>query len=194
MHKSSQRSLRYRVPCSPVDSPLAKQVRAQTETVLYTFTGSGDGGVPYAGLISDKDGNLYGTTTQYGNGPCTFPFTGCGTIFELMPVNDSGNVQWTFKLLYTFQGGSDGADPSSDLVFDSSGNLYGTTAWGGTGCEGTGCGTVFELERSGNEWVKDIVSLHWGVRRRGSCGLRDPRFAGRHIRNDRVWWRQHLLL
>ena len=113
--------------------------------MLYTFAGLGDGGVPYAGLISDRDGNLYGTATQYGDGPCTFPFAGCGTVFELMHVNDHGNLQWTFKVLYTFLGGSDGADPFSDLVFDPSGNLYGTTAWGGTGCEGTGCGTVFEV-------------------------------------------------
>ncbi len=105
---------------------LTKQARAQTETVLYTFAGLNDGGVPYAGLISDKHGNLYGTASQYGDGPCTFPFGGCGTVFELMPVDDGGIVQWTFKLLYTFQGGSDGAHPASDLVFDSSGNLYGT--------------------------------------------------------------------
>ena len=136
--------------------------RAQTETVLYTFAGLGDGGVPYAGLISDRDGNLYGTATQYGDGPCTFPFAGCGTVFELMHVNDHGNLQWTFKVLYTFLGGSDGADPSSDLVFDPSGNLYGTTAWGGTGCEGTGCGTVFELERSGDEWVEKILHRFTG--------------------------------
>jgi len=136
---------------------VAKQAQAQTETVLYSFTGSSDGGVPVAGLISDKDGNLYGTTSQYGDGPCVFPDAGCGTVFELMPTQEGGVVQWTFKLLYTFQGGSDGDNPKSDLAFDSLGNLYGTTAWGGTGCAGSGCGTVFELERSGDAWTENIL-------------------------------------
>jgi uncharacterized repeat protein (TIGR03803 family) len=133
------------------------QVRAQTETVLYTFTGSSDGGVPYAGLISDKDGNLYGTASEYGDGLCNFPFIGCGAVFELARGDDQGTIQWTFKLLYTFQGGSDGANPNGDLAFDSLGNLYGTTAWGGTGCAGSGCGTVFELERSGDQWVEKVL-------------------------------------
>lgn len=112
---------------------LAMQVRAQTETVLYTFTGSSDGGVPYAALISDNEGNFYGTTMQYGSGPCTYPFAGCGTVFELSPVNDGRAVQWRFKVLYTFQGGSDGANPVSELIFDPAGNLYGTTGAGGFG-------------------------------------------------------------
>lgn len=130
---------------------------AQTETVLYTFTGLSDGGIPYAGTISDKLGNLYGTTSQYGDGPCTFPYSGCGTVFELMPVNNAGKVQWTFSLLYTFRGGSDGAAPSSDLLLDSSGNLYGTTTNGGTGCAVFGCGTVFELERSDDGWKERVL-------------------------------------
>ena len=130
---------------------------AQTGTTLYTFTGLSDGGVPDAGLISDKQGNLYGTTLQYGNGSCTFPFTGCGTVFELSPVKDGGKLEWTFKLLYTFQGGSDGANPASDLVFDPAGNLYGTTSGGGTGCNGTGCGTVFELEKSESGWTEKVL-------------------------------------
>jgi uncharacterized repeat protein (TIGR03803 family) len=88
---------------------------------------------------------------------CNFPFVGCGTVFELTPTQEGGNVQWTFKLLYTFQGGSDGDNPHGDLAFDSLGNLYGTTAWGGTGCAGSGCGTVFELERSGDQWIEKIL-------------------------------------
>ena len=134
-----------------------KRAGAQTETVLYTFTGLGDGGVPDAGLISDKQGNLYGTTLQYGDGSCTFPFSGCGTVFELSPVKDGGKLEWTFKLLYTFEGGSDGANPASDLVFDPAGNLYGTTSGGGTGCNGTGCGTVFELEKSESDWTEKVL-------------------------------------
>ncbi len=148
---------------------LTKQARSQTETVLYTFTGLNDGGVPYAGLVSDKQGNLYGTALQYGDGPCSYPFGGCGTVFELTPVDDGGIVQWAFKLLYTFHGGSDGAQPASDLVFDSSGNLYGTATAGGNGREGLGCGTVFELERSGGEWVERTLYRFTG----GSDGC-DP--------------------
>lgn len=136
---------------------LAMQVRAQTETVLYTFTGSSDGGVPYAALISDNEGNFYGTTMQYGSGPCTYPFAGCGTVFELSPVNDGRAVQWRFKVLYTFQGGSDGANPVSELIFDPAGNLYGTTGAGGFGCGGTGCGTVFELKKSESGWTEKVL-------------------------------------
>jgi uncharacterized repeat protein (TIGR03803 family) len=151
------RSLRILFAAVLTFPALARQAEAQTETVLYTFTGLSDGGVPVAGLISDKDGNLYGTTSQYGGGLCVFPDVGCGTVFELMPTQEGGVVQWTFKLLYTFQGGSDGDNPKGDLAFDSLGNLYGTTAWGGTGCAGSGCGTVFELERSGGAWTENIL-------------------------------------
>jgi hypothetical protein len=126
--------------------------RAQTGTVLYTFTGTDDGGVPYAGLVMDKAGNLYGTASQYGDGPCTFPVSGCGMVFELTPTK----AGWNLKILYTFQGGEDGANPYSSLVFDSSGNLYGTTAWGGIGCGGYGCGTVFELTRS-EGWHETVL-------------------------------------
>ena len=148
---------------------LTKHAGAQTETVLYTFTGSSDGGVPYAGLVSDKDGNFYGTTMQYGDGPCSYPFGGCGTVFELMKDRQDGITQLTFKLLYTFHGGSDGADPASTLIFDSSGHLYGTTTVGGTGCGGLGCGTVFELEWSGSEWNENVL-----YRFTGGFDGRDP--------------------
>ena len=136
---------------------LAMQVRAQTETVLYTFTGSSDGGVPYAGLISDNEGNFYGTTMQYGSGPCTYPFAGCGTVFELSPVKHGRAAQWTFKVPHAFQGGSDGANPVSELISDSAGNLYGTTGAGGFGCGGTGCGTVFELKKSESGWTEKVL-------------------------------------
>jgi hypothetical protein len=61
------------------------------------------------------------------------------------------------KVIYSFAGGSDGAYPQSDLILDSAGNLYGTTSQGGVGCNGQGCGTVFELKRSQNGWTKDIL-------------------------------------
>jgi uncharacterized repeat protein (TIGR03803 family) len=130
---------------------------AQKETVLYSFTGGSDGGIPYANLVADTKGNLYGTTQQYGDGPCNFPSVGCGTVFELMPGQGG---QWTFRLLYSFQGGDDGANPSAGLAFDDDGNLYGTTFWGGStkseDCGGSGCGTVFELQRS-RGWKETIL-------------------------------------
>ena len=117
-----------------------------TSSVLYTFAGGEDGGTPQAGLVLDAAGNLYGTTAcggdLRGNSPaCT---RGSGTVFELAP---SGGV-WTESVLYRFTGGSDGAYPVARLVFDSLGNLYGTTENGGNvggSCYTAGCGVVFEL-------------------------------------------------
>ena len=126
-------------------------VIAQTENVVYRFTGGDDGGVPYSTLIMDSRGDLYGTTQQYGGGPCTFPFTGCGTVFELEPSPEG----WTYHVLYAFQGGEDGQAPSSVLTFDPKGNLYGTTLYGGIPQRG-GYGTVFELEHTSSGW-KEVV-------------------------------------
>ena len=108
-----------------------------TETVLYSFTGSDDGVAPVAGLIMDASGNLYGTTSEGGVSPNHY-----GTVFEL--VNSSGS--YTEKVLYSFTGGNDGVAPNAGLIMDASGNLYGTTSYGGgsTACA-VGCGTVFEL-------------------------------------------------
>lgn len=87
-------------------------------------------------LVFDTIGNLYGTTPQGGEG--------YGTAFEL---KHSKNGKWTQKTLHTFNNnGLDGITPADGLVFDSAGNLYGTTVGGGgSGCGGSGCGTVFEI-------------------------------------------------
>jgi hypothetical protein len=83
------------------------------EAVLYNFMDSPDGAYPTAGLISDAQGALYGTTSEGGIPNCG-PFapeqTGCGTVFKLTPPA-SGQTQWTETVLYTFQGGSDGWQP-----------------------------------------------------------------------------------
>ena len=112
------------------------------ETVLYNFSGGTDGCQPDAGVILDSTGNLYGTAYAGGDGSCN---TGHGVIFK---VDTSGNE----TVLYSFSG-LDGANPSSVLLFDSQGNLYGTTVNGGTGCHNGICGTVFELNPSGEETV-----------------------------------------
>jgi uncharacterized repeat protein (TIGR03803 family) len=122
-----------------------------TESVLYTFTGGGDGSTPYAGLVRDANGNLYGTTA-YGGGNC-----GCGTVFELSPPSQSGG-SWTETTLYQFQGGNDGAHSLSTLILDASGNLYGTTVDGGS--VGVCCGTVFELSpptSAGGTWTETVL-------------------------------------
>lgn len=92
------------------------------ETVLYRFTGRKDGGSPWAGLVFDSLGNLYGTTYAGGYSNQTTCIVGCGVVFKLTPA---GNGQWKESVLYTFKGLKDGANPVGSLAFDSSGNLYG---------------------------------------------------------------------
>jgi uncharacterized repeat protein (TIGR03803 family) len=113
------------------------------ESVLYSFSGGSDGSTPVARPIFDAAGNLYGIAENGGiNGPtCS---GGCGVVYKLAP--SSGG--WTKSTLYSFTGANDGGDPSfSGVTLDSSGNLFGTTFYGGkveTGCP-NGCGVVFEI-------------------------------------------------
>jgi uncharacterized repeat protein (TIGR03803 family) len=100
-----------------------------TETVLYSFTGGADGGLPQAGLIMDKKGSLYGTTEGGGN-----PAYNGGTVFELAPDG-------TETVLYSFTVGADGGLPTAGLI-EKAGNLYGTTQAGGAGG-----GTVFKVTK-----------------------------------------------
>jgi uncharacterized repeat protein (TIGR03803 family) len=123
-----------------------------TESVLYSFSGGTDGIWPYASLTFDVHGNLYGTTTGGGSGRCG---GGCGTVFKLKPNSDGS---WTEKVLYSFHRGADGAGPGASLIFDAAGNLYGTTAGGGSRkCYG-GCGTVFRLKpNSDGSWTEKVL-------------------------------------
>ena len=106
------------------------------ETVLHSFTGAPDGANPYAGLVMDKTGNLYGTTEKGGA-------FGSGTVFEI----DTGDVE---TVLHSFAGGpADGADPKARLILDGGGNLYGTTFAGGS----WGYGTVFQVDATNTETV-----------------------------------------
>jgi uncharacterized repeat protein (TIGR03803 family) len=116
-------------------APPAAGQTAWTETVLYAFTGGADGGNPWAGLLRDKNGVLYGTTVAGGDS------NGDGTVFELSPPV-AGQSAWTESVLHTFQGHEgDGAYPYGGLIFDARGAVYGTAEAGGTGC----CGEVFKL-------------------------------------------------
>jgi uncharacterized repeat protein (TIGR02543 family) len=123
-----------------------------TESVLYNFgNGSADGMNPYAALVFDNSGNLYGTTVGGGT-------NGGGTVFELSP-NPSGG--WTESVLYNFGSGTDGKNPLAELVFDNSGNLYGTTSKGGANNNG---GTAFELSPNGGGiWTETFYSFGSGT-------------------------------
>jgi hypothetical protein len=121
--------------------------------VLHRFNGK-DGFNSAAGLIFDAAGNLYGSTQSGGN-PVNCDGYGCGVVFELVP--QSGG-KWTEKVLHNFDF-SDGSDPNASLIFDSAGNLYGTTSFGGGPCfDSRGCGTAFELTPTKNGgWMEKVL-------------------------------------
>jgi uncharacterized repeat protein (TIGR03803 family) len=114
-------------------------------SVLHTFTGTPDGAQPFAGLTFDQKGNLYGTTNFDGA-------NGYGAVYRVSPPKKKGQP-WTEAVLYSFEQGVNGDGPESPLIFDSSGKLYGTTAYGGDlNCQGGfGCGVVFELSPPTNK-------------------------------------------
>jgi uncharacterized repeat protein (TIGR03803 family) len=114
-----------------------------TESIPYEFQNGNDGSLPYAGLIFDSSGNLYGATENGGSG-------GGGTVFELTFSGGS----WTLQTLYSFAGGAN-CGPWPSLTMDGSGNLYGTTY-----CDGAyGYGNVFELTPTSQPpWT--YTSLH----------------------------------
>lgn len=121
--------------------------QAQTESVLYNFTGTPDGANPYSTLTM-YNGNLFGTTYDGG-------LYGYGSVFELTP-NGSGG--WNESVLYNFcpvaPSCTDGQNPTfTKVIFDSKGNLYGTAFLGGA----LGNGVVFELSPSGDTWNYDAI-------------------------------------
>jgi uncharacterized repeat protein (TIGR03803 family) len=110
------------------------------ETVLHSFGGVPDGSNPTARVILDVSGNLYGTTA-FGGG------YGHGTVFKVNAITGAETI------LHSFRGGADGANPNAEMVQDAAGNFYGTTQYGGQGCYGRGCGTVFEVSSTGQETI-----------------------------------------
>lgn len=115
---------------------------------LYSFTGGTDGFGPGSSLIQAADGNFYGTTEAGGNLSCEiWPIAGCGTIFK---VDATGHL----STLYSFTGGTDGANPSEALMQAADGEFYGTTLFGGDpSCSVsgyTGCGTIFKITSAGS--------------------------------------------
>jgi uncharacterized repeat protein (TIGR03803 family) len=130
-----------------------------TERVAHSFVGT-DGAWPRGTMVFDAAGNLYGITT-YGGNLSYCSGGGCGTVFELAPTGTG----WVYDVLYSFTGKSDGSYPwYAGVIFDSAGNLYGTTAGGGrdSQCSG-GCGVVYELSPNGSGgWTETSIHAFTG--------------------------------
>jgi uncharacterized repeat protein (TIGR03803 family) len=123
------------------------------ESVLYSFLGEPDGFAPGGDIVVDRNGTLFGTTLAGGMGTC---FLGCGTVFRLSP----GPVGYSESVLHAFASGvADGATPTSGLVADASGALFGTTEQGGS----NGVGTVFKLTPHSGVYAESVIhSFHRG--------------------------------
>ena len=133
--------------CGTVFKLTANLDGTYSERVVYSFTGGRDGAAPAAGLLADAGGNIYGTTREGGDDHTCL--TGCGTVFKLT-ANLDGSYSET--VMYRFTGGSDGETPSSGLIADAVGNLYGTAYSGGVFVPGCfrWCGTLFTLSPTGS--------------------------------------------
>jgi hypothetical protein len=154
--------------------PPVKKGDPWTESVIFEFQGklSNDGQTPTGGLIIDADGNLYGVTGYGGTGNCVLLgiTVGCGTAYELSPPKQKGG-KWTETILHSFQSGKDGYYPWGTLTFDSVGNLYGSTYYGGGygSCNSPYyqyCGTVFKLsppKTKGGKWKEEVLYSFKGV-------------------------------
>jgi uncharacterized repeat protein (TIGR03803 family) len=136
--------------------------------VIHFFDGK-DGANPAGGLTFDTTGNLYGTTTAGGAYSNCFNGDTCGTVFELLPRNDG---RWVGKVLHSFNG-TNGSFPTGGVVSDKTGNLYGTTQYGGNlGCTPIGCGTVFKLSPNANgKWVETVLRAFFVSQKNPSSGL-----------------------
>jgi uncharacterized repeat protein (TIGR03803 family) len=131
--------------------------QAQTYKILHSFAGApGDGSTPYADLQLDSAGNLYGTA---GGGGAH----NAGVIFKLAPDG-------TETVLYSFTGGADGSNPNTGVTLDeATGDLYGTTTYGGSsGCGGSGCGVIWKLAAKGTYTV--LHALDGGADGAGPAG------------------------
>ncbi|MGD0360641.1 MAG: choice-of-anchor tandem repeat GloVer-containing protein [Bryobacteraceae bacterium] len=122
-----------------------------TENVLYAFTGAADGGGAYGALAIDKNGALYGAAPG-GGAPCSGQ--GCGVVFRLTPPGAGG--AWSYRVLYSFQGGTDATNPMNGVILGKDGALYGATERGGP----AGDGAVFQLKppkSAGGAWSEELL-------------------------------------
>jgi uncharacterized repeat protein (TIGR03803 family) len=123
-----------------------------THSVLYSFVAGNDGQWPSGPLVFDKLGKLYGMTDAGGGshgGRTVICNLGCGTVFELSPA---GGGTWTESVIHSFSG-DEGATCQGGVIFDNTGNLYGTAQLGGA----YGDGTVFKLRYSGTTWLVTVL-------------------------------------
>jgi uncharacterized repeat protein (TIGR03803 family) len=121
---------------------LSPSLSGWTQQTLYSFPFGQNGGFgPAASLVMDAAGNLYGTTISDPGDGCSGGY-GCGTVFQLSPNPDG---TWSNTFLHEFTGGSDGANPYSNVVIDANGNMYGTASAGGGAGHGGGYGVVWEI-------------------------------------------------
>ena len=130
-----------------------------SEIVLHNFGKDKDGYSPFAGLVFDTSGSLYGATAGGGAfGVSCGPGAGCGTVFKLTRCR---NGRWSERVLHSFGSGKDGYNPVGDLVLDTSGNLYGTTSDGGafgSQCGYAGCGTAFKVTHcKRGQWSERVL-------------------------------------
>jgi len=122
-------------------------------TPLYGFAGGHSGANPWGEVAIARDGTVYGSTYQGGEGNC-YGF-GCGVVFHLTPsatVPTTALSPWNETVLYRFTGGSDGGNPQGNVTFDEVGNIYGTASQGGSGD-----GVVYSLTPSGGGWIESVL-------------------------------------
>jgi uncharacterized repeat protein (TIGR03803 family) len=117
-------------------------------TTLYAFQGQPDAGFPYGSLALDSLGRLTGTTYYDGA-------NNLGSVYQLAHQPDG---TWTEKVLYSFKGGTDGSSSISNVVFDKTGAMYGTTSEGGASCD---CGVIFKLTPANNGTWKETVTYRF---------------------------------
>jgi hypothetical protein len=125
----------------------AAPVQQWQESVIYDYMRP-TGSQPYAGVILDSSGNIFGATTGGGT-------SDQGALYELTQSGGS----WIENVLYNFTGQSDGSRPDGNLIQDAEGSLYGTAALGGDGA----AGTVFELSPSGAGWTFNLIHSFYGT-------------------------------
>jgi hypothetical protein len=133
--------------------PLPAQARSRIAT-LHAFSGTGY--APWAGIVTDASGRIFGATTIGGTGPC-LGGAGCGTIFRIVPPAPPG-TRWTYQTLYNFQGGNDGSFTTAPVALDDSGAVYDYNASGSFG-------TVFRLlppSPPGTRWRIEILYVFQG--------------------------------
>jgi uncharacterized repeat protein (TIGR03803 family) len=143
------------------------------ESVLYSFTGGGDGLYPH-GVVFDAAGNLYGATRQGGSSGCS-PYQGCGTVYKLTP-SGSG---WTKTILHVFDEATEGGGPGH-VILDQAGNIYGATRGA------VNPGIIWELSPSNGSWIFTVLYRFTGYNDWGPEGRLTTDAAGRHCAAPRL--------